>query len=141
SLDEGRFEAVSDHSARRTGFKRPLLDFATRIFDIKKEPRMRIFQPDLRDHTFDGDWLIRIEYRRERVMRECRHNKCQQYDARDQYMEPMSFHAAPQFRSLFYYVSLVLRPLQASKERAWTGSRDVAIVYVVEGFSPLLSNE
>src|SRR5207253_4713600 len=68
-FDRGRPEAVANHPARRAGLEGPLLHFAAGILRIEKEPRMRILQPDLSDHTFDRDRLIRIEYCSERMVR------------------------------------------------------------------------
>src|ERR1700684_3272709 len=52
-LDNTRLVAVAKHSARRTGLECPLLHFSIRALHVEKEPRMRVFQQHLGDHTFN----------------------------------------------------------------------------------------
>src|SRR5215471_7198220 len=61
SLDETRFETVSNHPARRAGFEGPLFHIPAGVAHFEEEPGMRVFQPNLSDHTANRHRLIGIE--------------------------------------------------------------------------------
>ena len=52
--------------------RHPFLDLTGIVGDLKIDPRMGVLEPELRDHTLDGNGLVGDEVSREGVMSETR---------------------------------------------------------------------
>src|SRR6185436_10763255 len=62
-------ETALQQTGRGTTFDHPLLDGAVRLLHIDMEPRVGVDPFHARDGSLQLDWLVRVEFRRKRVMR------------------------------------------------------------------------